>query len=404
MSVYRRLTTGFGQLKTDFMLFHASMSEDESTPDAAAALVADGQAAIPGPDLAFVFFTAHHTDQAEALLEKISRDLSPEALIGVSAEGIIGPDREIERAPGISLLLAKLPGVNVHPFHIAKAEWRDLLDDPQALKERLGAGDQTRALIALGDPFTTPTNQFLPAIDEHCPGMPVIGGMASAARSPGENALFYNDALVHEGMVGVSLSGELAVQTVVSQGCRPFGKTLVITKSKDNVIQTLGGKPALQALRDALLEMPEPDRQLLQNGLFVGRAISEYKETFDRGDFLVRNVMNVDNDSGAIAVGDYVKTGQTIRFHVRDAATATEDLNEMLSAGRVTPPAGGLLFSCNGRGTRLFDQPSHDVQAANRMMPRMPIAGFFAAGELGPVSGQNFIHGHTASFALFRAR
>jgi small ligand-binding sensory domain FIST len=388
------------------MRFHASLSDHESTSHAADALVAAAKQALPNPDLAFVFFTAQHVGEAQTLLDRLSAELSPQALIGCSAEGVIGPDREIERAAGISLLLASLPGVNVHPFHIPKADWRDLFDDPAALKDRLGAGDQMRALIAFGDPFTTPTMQLLPLIDELCPGLPVIGGMASAAHAPGENVLFYNDATVDEGMVGVSLSGQsLEVQTVVSQGCRPFGKALVITKSKDNVIQTLGGRPALQALRDALLEMPAPDRELLQNGLFVGRAISEYKETFARGDFLVRNVMSVDNDSGAIAIGDYVRTGQTIRFHVRDAATAAEDLSEMLSPQNITsPPAGALLFSCNGRGSRLFGQPSHDVGAANRAMPGTPIAGFFAAGELGPVSGQNFIHGHTASFALFRSQ
>jgi small ligand-binding sensory domain FIST len=386
------------------MRFYASISEEESTSAAADALLASARSAA-NPDIAFVFFTAHHAAEADALLEKISADLSPRALIGVSAEGIIGPEREIERAPAIALLTGELPGVNIHPFHIAKSEWRDLLEDPEALKERLGAGDQTRALIAMGDPFSTPTGQFLAAIDANCPALPVIGGMASAAQAPGENALLFNDTVLNEGMVGVSFSGPLEVQTIVSQGCRPFGKTMVITKSKDNVIYTLGGRPALQALRDALMEMPEPDRQLLQNGLFVGRAISEYKETFDRGDFLVRNVMNVDNDSGAIAVGDYVRTGQTVRFHVRDAATASEDLNEMLAPEKLSPrPAGGLLFSCNGRGSRLFDKPSHDISAATRAMPAIPIAGFFAAGELGPVSGQNFIHGHTASFALFRAK
>jgi small ligand-binding sensory domain FIST len=390
------------------MRFHAALSEDESTPHAADELIAAARSAIPDPDLAFVFFTAHHLAEADALLARLSADLDPQAMIGCSAEGVIGPDREVERAPGIALLVAKLPGVNVHPFHIPRADWRDLFADSAALNERLGAGEQTRALITLGDPFTTPTNQLLPVIDTLCPGVPVIGGMASAARAPGENVLFYNTAAVTEGLVGVALSGPaLDVQTIVSQGCRPFGKTYVITKSKDNVIQTLGGRPALQALRDALMEMPEPDRQLLQNGLFVGRAFSEYKETFDRGDFLVRNVTNVDNESGAIAIGDYVRTGQTIRFHVRDAATATEDLAEMLGPDRIAAPAaaaGALLFSCNGRGTRLFPTPSHDVQAANRALPSTPIAGFFAAGELGPVSGQNFIHGHTASFALFRSR
>jgi small ligand-binding sensory domain FIST len=388
------------------MRFHAALSEHESTPHAADELIAAARGAIADPDLAFVFFTAHHLAEADALLAKLSDGLDPGALIGCSGEGVIGPDREIERAPGIALLVAKLPGVNIHPFHIARGDWRELLANTGAMNERLGAGQETRAIIAMCDPFTTPTNQFLPMIDSLCPGVPVIGGMASAARAPGENALFFNDGSVNEGLVGVSLSGPtLDVQTIVSQGCRPFGKTWVITKSKDNVIQTLGGRPALQALRDSLLEMPEPDRQLLQNGLFVGRAISEYKETFARGDFLVRNVTDVDNETGAISIGDYVRTGQTIRFHVRDAATATEDLAEMLSPENVArAAAGALLFSCNGRGTRLFATPSHDVKAANLAMLATPIAGFFAAGELGPVSNQNFIHGHTASFAIFRSR
>jgi small ligand-binding sensory domain FIST len=245
-------------------------------------------------------------------------------------------------------------------------------------------------------------------MDEHLGGVPVIGGMASAAHRPGENVLFYNDGSVNEGLVGVSLSGgDLEVQTVVSQGCRPVGKTFVITRSKDNVIFTLGGKPALMALRDAIMEMPAGDRELLENGLFVGRAISEYKERFGRGDFLVRNVMGVDNDSGAIAVGELVRTGQTVQFHVRDAATASEDLGLMLAPQQLAGPApltGALLFSCNGRGTRLFDRPCHDVSAARAALPAgAAVAGFFAAGELGPVGGRNFIHGHTASFALFRA-
>jgi small ligand-binding sensory domain FIST len=390
------------------MRFHAALSDHESTPHAADALVAAAQSAnLPRHDAAFVFFTPHHAAEADTLLDRLHSALDPAALVGCSAEGVIGPDREVERAPAIALLLAHLPGVNIHPFHIAGREkWQDLLSDPAALREHLGAGDQTRALLAFGDPFTTPTNNFLPAVDQHLPGVPVIGGMASGARQPGENVLLFNDATASEGLVGVSLSGDaLDVLTVVSQGCRPFGRTYVITKSHDNVIESLGGRPALQALRDAIMEMPPADRDLLENGLFVGRAISEYRDTFGRGDFLVRNVLGVDNDTGSIAVGDYVRTGQTVQFHVRDAATATEDLSLMLTPERLTPPpAGGLLFSCNGRGCRLFDAPNHDIAATNRALTQVPIAGFFAAGELGPVGQKNFIHGHTASFALFRSR
>lgn len=387
------------------MRFHAQLSDHESTLLAADALVEAAGSAIQSPDLALLFFTDHHALEAQALLDRVHSSLGPAVLIGCSAEGVIGPASEIERAPAMSLMTASLPGVRVSSFSIARNDWQELLTETEQLKERMGAGPDTRAMIAFGDPFSTPAVNLLPALDELLPGVPLIGGMASAGRQPGQNVLLCHDATQSEGMVGVALSGAIEVETIVSQGCRPFGNHMVITRSHDNVIQQLGGKPALQALRDAIMELPESERQLLQNGLFVGRAISEYRDTFGRGDFLVRSVMGVDNVSGAIAVGDYIRTGQTVQFHVRDAATATEDLSLMLAGQSGKPaPGGALLFSCNGRGSRLFDTDSHDVKAANSAMPRTPLAGFFAAGELGPVGGKNFIHGHTASFALFRKR
>jgi small ligand-binding sensory domain FIST len=179
---------------------------------------------------------------------------------------------------------------------------------------------------------------------------------------------------------------------------------MVVTKAHDNVIEQLGGKPSLAAVRDMLAEITEHDRRLLRdNGLMIGRAISEYKERFSRGDFLVRSLVGVDEKTGAIAVGDLVRVGQTVQFHVHDAASAQEDLEMMLQPVReaAAPPAA-LLISCNGRGTRLFSEANHDVGVASRSMPATAIAGFFAAGELGPVGGKNFIHGHTASFALLR--
>jgi len=387
------------------MQFHAALSEHESSLLAADELIESVRSAGIAADVAFVFMSSHHVGEAEAIAEKFWLKLDPQAVIGCSAEGVIGPDKEVERAPGLALLVGRMPGVRIHPFHIATEDWSEVLSDPGALAERLGAGPETRALVALGDPFTTPINQLLPILDERWPGMPVVGGMASAGYGPGENALIRNDRSYTHGMVGVSLSGSsLEVQTIVSQGCRPFGKTYVITKAHDNVIESLGGRTALSALRDAVMDLPEPDRQLLSKGLFVGRAISEYKDKFGRGDFLVRAVMNVDNETGTVTVGDHVRVGQTIQFQVRDAATAAEDLSLLLSPHSVGLAAGGLLFSCNGRGTRLFDDPSHDILAAQTAVPQTPVAGFFAAGELGPVGQRNFMHGHTASFAFFRNR
>lgn len=387
------------------VLFHASVTENESSHDAVAEVIAAARDATGGKiDAAFVFFTAEHRDNADTILENLWLELDPECVIGCSAEGVIGGEKEVERSPGLALLVGQLPDVRVHSFHIGgQSEWRKIIAEPSLLRERLGA--ETSAVIGFGDPFTVPLAQFLPALDAGVPGVPLVGGMASSARRQGENVLLKNDQTYTEGFVGVTLSGPIEVQTVVSQGCRPIGRPLVITRSHENVIEQLGGRPPLEVLRDVVSEMPENERELLQNGLLVGRAISEYRERFGRGDFLVRNLVGVDEATGAVALADFVKTGQTVQFHVRDAVTADEDLGLLFEAQKlVEPPAGGLLFSCNGRGTRLFESPCHDISAARAAMPSTPFAGFFAAGEFGPVGGKNFIHGHTASLALFRPK
>ncbi len=388
------------------MRFHSSLSDSESSTDAVEQIVADALGQQGDKiDIAFFFFTGHHAADAAEIAERLWLELDPQCLIGCSAEGVIGIDREIERAPGMALLVGHIPGVRVHPFHIRKEQWRELLNEPESLAELVGYGPQTRAMIGLGDPFTTPLNQWLAKLDEVCPGVPLIGGMASSAQGPQENVLLRNDTIFDEGFVGVSLSDDIQVQAVVSQGCRPIGRTVVITKAHDNVIEQLGGRPAMQVLQGIVNEMPESEQQLLQNGLLIGRAISEYRESFGRGDFLVRTIIGVEESTGGIGVGDHVRVGQTVQFHVRDAATADEDLSSLLTAQSNLPPAaGGLLFSCNGRGTRLFDKPCHDIGIARQQMPQTPMAGFFAAGEFGPVGNRNFVHGHTASFALFRQR
>jgi small ligand-binding sensory domain FIST len=387
------------------MRFHSAVSEQDSALAALETILDQARESLDAePDVAFLFFTGHHLEDADALVGRAWRELEPQALVGCSAEGVIGAEREVERKPGMALLVGSLPGVRVHAFHVGGDDWHDVLSGEEEFVERVGCGPETRCVLGFGDPFSTPVNRLLPAFDQWAAGAPLVGGMASAARQPGGNVLVCNDAGHDGGFVGLSLSGPLSVETVVSQGCRPVGRPFVITRSRENVIEQLGGRPAMEALRATVAELDEPDRRKLANGLFVGRAISEYRETFGRGDFLVRNVIGVDQETGALAVTDYVRTGQTVQFHVRDAATASEDLAAMLEAQSAAPnrPAGGLLFSCNGRGSRMFRQACHDVGAARRAMPQTPLAGFFAAGELGPVGGKNFIHGHTASFALFR--
>ena len=385
------------------MRFHAAVSDAEAARDAAAAVVRETREAMGGKvDVVFLFLSTHHVDDAEAVLEKVWLELDPQAVVGCSAEGVIGGDREIERRPGMSLLAGEIPGATFHPFHLT--EWEELTEDTDELARRIGIGPQTRAIVGFGDPFSTPVSKLLPAMDKAGRGAPLVGGMASSGRRSGESRLFHNDAAHTAGFAGLSIAGAIDVQTVVSQGCRPIGRPMVITKARDNVIQQLGGRPALAVLKELVDELPEGDQELLAEGLFIGQAVSEYRERFGRGDFLVRNVIGIDDSDGSIGVAEYVRPGRTAQFHVRDADTASEDLSLLLEAQRShpVPPAGALLFSCNGRGERLFNGPCHDVGAARQAMPQTPVAGFFAAGELGPVGGRNFLHGHTASFALFR--
>jgi small ligand-binding sensory domain FIST len=258
------------------------------------------------------------------------------------------------------------------------------------------------------DPFTTPVVQLLDACSQCYPGAPVIGGMASGMQNPGDTRLALDGDIHTSGLVGVSFSGDIEIDTVVSQGCRAVGETFVVTKGHQNIIETLDGKPALAAIEEMVQGLPLLDRQLLANGgLQVGRVIDQGKGTYGKGDFLIRSLVGVRRETGAVLIGDMIRTGQTLQFHVRDARTAHEEMRlllegETMLASSGDQPAGVLLITCNGRGTRLFDKPHHDVALTREILGNIPIAGFFAAGEIGPVGNRNFVHGHTAVLALFR--
>jgi small ligand-binding sensory domain FIST len=256
----------------------------------------------------------------------------------------------------------------------------------------------------LGEPFSFPADTLLERLNDDQPGIPVLGGMASAAHAPGQNCLWLNDQVHSQGAVAVLLHGNISIQSVVSQGCRPIGQTFVVTKAERNLIYELGGVPAMQRLQEVAESLAPEELQLINRGLHVGRVTSEYQENFARGDFLIRNVVGHDRENGALAVGDYIRVGQTVQFHVRDADTADEDLRALLAAAPASDAAhstGALLFTCNGRGTRLFDQPHHDASVVAELLNAPPVAGFFAQGEIGPISGKNFLHGFTASLAVF---
>jgi small ligand-binding sensory domain FIST len=259
-------------------------------------------------------------------------------------------------------------------------------------------------VLLLGDPYTFPTDQFLTRMNEDARGVPVLGGMASGIGGAGECRLIQGETVHDQGAIGVLLEGELGLRWIVSQGCRPIGRHMVVTKAQQNVILELGGRTPLDQLRELWPTLPTRDQRLFQSGLHLGRVLNEYRGEFQRGDFLIRNVVGVEPNSGALIINDHVRVGQTVQFQLRDAEAADEDLHALLQLdlhAHERRPAGALLFSCNGRGTRLFEQPDHDARVVRKEAGPIPLAGFFAMGELGPVGGQNFIHGFTASVALF---
>jgi small ligand-binding sensory domain FIST len=294
--------------------------------------------------------------------------------------------------------------VSVDPFHLQPTDTPDglsLLGYPDAFDD-IRPGEA--AVLLLGDPYTFPLVElFFPRIREDYGGLPVVGGMSSGSPGPGQTLLVHHREVVTAGAVGALLRGPKLDRTVVSQGCRPIGRHLVITKGHDNVIQEVSGLSPLKYLQDLFPTLSKTEQDLMQRALHIGMAMNEYQGEFGRGDFLIRNFLGVDRDSGAVAITDRIRVGQTVQFHVRDSATADDDLRSLLKADHAVngDAAAGLIFTCNGRGARMFSEPDHDARSVRDVHGPIPMAGFFAAGELGPVGGVNHIHGFTASSVFF---
>lgn len=392
------------------MTFAASVQTVHEAGPCVDALLAETTPRI-GPDdgdLITLFLTAHYEDELSDIVARLRQSYPRAVLIGCTAESIIGNALEIEGRPAMSMLVASLPGVEVHPFHVshpqhararASQNWEPLLGV---------CGESEPVILGMADPYRFDVLTFVEDINEALPGAPVLGGIASAADGPGQNALILDDAIHREGLVGVALTGDLRVDAVVSQGCRPIGRPFIVTKSQDRFIRELGGKVAWERLQEVIAELRPDEEQAAQQALFVGRAINEYKPDFKRGDFLIHTLLGVERNTGALAIAGMPRIGSTVQFHIRDAESADEDLRHMLAPFRgpqAPSVAGALLFSCNGRGSRMWPGvPHHDAGVLREHLGDVPTAGFFCAGEFGPVGGRNFVHGFTASIALFRPR
>lgn len=365
-------------------------------------------------DLLIAFVSSHHANGFDDLSPLLRNRFADATIIGCTGGGVIGAGHEVEHKPGFALTAASLPGVALEPFHI---EYGDM-PDGDASPDRWEALVSTMAenkpdFLILADPFGMDGEQLLMGLDYAFPGSAKIGGLASGINQPGGNALYLDDTVYRSGVVGLAIHGNVVVDTVVAQGCKPIGKTMHVTACKENVLVEIDGQTPFEALKEIFQGLNERDRELAQHSLFIGVVMDELNDDPQLGDFLIRNIMGIDPRAGVISVGEMLKEGQTVQFHLRDAEASSQDLDAMLTnytdsrdanSGVTNGQAGALLFSCLGRGEHLFGHVDHDTDKFAEKVGQLPLTGFFCNGEIGQVGGSTYLHGYTSSFGIFRPK
>ncbi len=349
---------------------------------------------------AFVFCSSDYRPQLHDFLEVLQLNGHFPLIVGSSGSGLVGKRTEEESASGFSVLALNLPDTQLVPLSFSAPDapsW----EDAAAWREAAG-GKDADAWMLLADPTAVPSEQWLESWERAFPGAPCFGGLASGGRAL-EDMFVFRDRDLIEGGVALGFRGGVKIHTLVSQGCRPIGEALPVTGVEDNIIQTLGSRPAWRILDDAFQSLTGTEKAAAKGNLFAGLAMTEYREEFHRGDFLIRNILGADEETGAVAVAAYPRVGQTMQYQLRDAAAADEELTQLAVSLRDSgvKPFASLLFSCGGRGRGLFGTPNHDASILADTFGGHASAGFFCNGEIGPVGGKNFVHGYTASVALF---
>jgi len=392
------------------MKWAAGGSDDEQLDSAVARAAADVRAQLGScpADLIVAFLSPHHAADYDRVPALVAAALGNGVLLGCSGGGIIGGGREMEQRPGLALSAAFLPGVSVRPLYLDNSALPQIGSEASAWHARLGVdpGDAPQ-FVLLPDPFSCDAEALVVGLDYAYPGATTIGGIASGGRETGSNALFLGSEVHRTGMVGVALSGNIAVDTVVAQGCRPIGEPMFVTACERNIIGALDGRPPLEVLQHLHEQLDARDRQLARHSLFLGIVMKRDRQEYRQGDFLIRNLLGIDSKSGALAIGALVEHNAVVQFHLRDAETSARDLEALLQRYRqseMPPPRGALLFSCLGRGQFLYGRADHDTDAFRQHLGDVPLGGFFCNGEIGPVHGQTFLHGYTSAFALFRGK
>ncbi|MSQ09398.1 MAG: hypothetical protein EXR52_00095 [Dehalococcoidia bacterium] len=357
--------------------------------------------------LAVVFVSTHHYGGFDLLPELLQPLLGDALLLGCSAGGVIGGGHEVEQRPGFSITLASLPGVEIAPFTVTDDELPNQDASPDAWATLVHTTpDANPHFVLLADPFSMRIDDLVVGLDYAFPLAAKVGGMASAGARSGVNALYLGDQVIKSGGVGVALTGNVAVDTVVAQGCRPIGEPMQITRCEHNALLEVAGRPPMEVLQELFSRANTHDQQLFSGSLFLGLVMDELASEYKLGDFLIRNLMGVDREHGAVYIGAMLREHQTVQFHLRDAGTASDDLRNMLgmylAEHEPRHAEGALLFSCLGRGTGLFGAPDHDTDLFREFVGPVPLGGFFCNGEIGQVGGGTYVHGYTSSFGIFR--
>jgi small ligand-binding sensory domain FIST len=358
-------------------------------------------------DLTVVFVAPQYKDFYDKIPDLVNHYLKPGVLFGCSGGGIIGNGEEVEQQAAFSITCASMPGVKIQPFYSETKQLPDQDTSPSVWREWLDVNIEDQPhFIFLADPFSFRGEEFLAGVDFAYPNSKKVGGLASGAQGPGGNALYLGDKIYSNGLIGIALSGDIEVDTIVAQGCRPIGQPMKITACQDTLLKELDGKPTLEVLQDLNETLSDVDKKLLQTSLFLGIEMDAMKDDPKQGDFLIRNLMGVDRESQSLAIGALMRTGQLVQFHLRDKKMSSEDLDVMLtrylSKGQAENASGALLFSCLGRGKYLYGEANHDTNMFQDKLGNIPLGGFFCNGEIGPVGNTTFLHGYTSSFGIFR--
>jgi small ligand-binding sensory domain FIST len=388
------------------MKAEAAIATGNSASEVVDALIAQLPMLDGGPevDLAFLFTSDAYAAELSEVLPALKQRTGARLLVGCSGQGLIGPGKEEEQLPAMSLQVLSLPGATLTPLRL-DAEEAAGPDAADLIRERLGEHVlDINAMFLFVDPFSVDGERLLFTVAEVDEDLPVVGGLASSKFSRRGTYVLLDDDVYEDGLAGVAMGGAYEVKTVVSQGAAPLGQAWTITGVQDNLVKSIGMRPAIEVLGDMFKRLPPEIQVRARANLLVGLAMNEYRDEFGRGDFLIRNLMGVDRETGAVAIGAMPREGQTLQFQLRDPTAADEDLRELLGKARQELEgreiAGAVLCSCNGRGIGLFGAPDHDARTFMEEMGSIPVAGFFCNGEIGPVGGRNFLHGFTASIAL----